>query len=487
MGKVSISKEIEKALISFIFAFAFISLFSSSTSWMYDNVEYLDADVFSVVGKYWSQGYLPYIDLWDQKGPIIHFANAIGYGLMNSRIGVFWVQVISLTITFFYTIKLLNEVFHSRVLLFFLLISALGLLNDYSSAGNNVEEYLLPLLTMSFYYMYKWAHDQQDKSHNHPIQYAFVYGMAFGVSAFTRLTNATGLCGGVFVIFVLLLYHMQWRNVLQNIALFFAGAGCIVLPFVAYFYWHGGLNEMWYGTIIYNFEYAQTAPKLDPFSLNQTLYLFKSSLNGILLLFVSLFLIKLPIKRRIGFLWLFVSLSSLLWLMTGNGFHHYFIITYPFLSICVNEMYLLYKDNLINKPSLFAFNWVVFLIFVFASSYEVYGAFNKMITKNSNLVFYDEVRRDIPIKELDSFVAYNVSPYIYLYLDIKPCCRFFAYQDPQISFSHSLKEKVMREYRGKRAKWILMGYNSPNIERLLANDYLLRKRYKNGMKLFQHK
>lgn len=484
---MSIPKEVGRVLISFIFAFLFISLFSSSTSWMYDNVEYLDADVFSVVGKYWAQGYLPYIDLWDQKGPIIFFVNAIGYGLTNSRIGVFLVQVISLTVTFFYTIKLLNNAFNSRVLLFFLLVSALGLLNDYGTAGNNVEEYLLPLLTMSFYYMYKWVHELQSKSQNHHLHYAFVYGMAFGVSAFTRLTNAIGLCGGILVIFVLLLYRRQWSNVLLNIASFFVGVGCIVLPFIAYFYWHGGLDEMLYGTFIYNFEYAKTAPKLDPFSLNQTLYLYKSAFSCLLLLMVSLFLIKFREKREIGFLWLSTSFFSLLWLMTGNGFHHYFIITYPFLSISLNEIYLSYKEKIIHKPLLYAFNWGTCLFLVFACSYEIYGAIHKMMGKNSNLVFYNEVKSDIPKQELDSFVAYNVSPYIYLYLDVKPCCRFFAYQDPQISFSHSLREKILQEYGSKKAKWVLVGYDSPNIGKLLNEEYLLKKSYKTGMKLFQHK
>ena len=117
----------------------------------------------------------------------------------------------------------------------------------------------------------------------------------------------------------------------------------------------------------------------------------------------------------------------------------------------------------------------------------MYGAYRKLTSNNDNLSFYDEVKSDIPTQDFNSFVAYNVSPYIYLYLDVKPCCRFFAYQDPQISFCHTLKEKVMREFEQKKAKWILMANDSKNLANLLKQEYKLEKCYENGMKLYRHR
>lgn len=479
--------ELKKFFFCLLLAFAFISLFSSSTSWMYKHVEYLDADIFSIIGKYWAQGYLPYIDLWDQKGPIIHFANAIGYGIAHSRLGVFGVQVLCLTITFYYTTKILQLELSSKSSYFLTILAALGLLNDYGCAGNNVEEYLLPLLTMAFYYMYKWLQNLQLGGKDHPPYYSVIYGMAFGVSIMTRMTNAMGLCGGVMIIFLIILHQKLWRNIVKNIFFFLIGTGCVLLPFIAYFYYHDGLYELWYGTIAYNIEYAQTAPELDPFSFNQTLYLYKSAINGLLLLFVSLFLLWFPQKRVNGILWLAVSGFSLLWLMTGNGFHHYFIITYPFLCISLNEVHKLYNDHLLQKSLYSHFVRVVSFVMLLGSGYEMYGAIGMMNHNNKNLAFYNEVKNDIPFQDMNSFVAYNVSPYIYLYLDIKPHCRFFAYQDPQISFSTSLKEKVISEFTRKKARYILMANNSKTLTDLLRKEYTLKKSYENGAKLYYHK
>lgn len=44
---------------------------STSTSPLY-NIPYAgDTAMFQTIGKYWAEGSLPYVDLWDSKGPLI--------------------------------------------------------------------------------------------------------------------------------------------------------------------------------------------------------------------------------------------------------------------------------------------------------------------------------------------------------------------------------------------------------------------------------
>ena len=469
-----------------IIAFCFITFFSASTSWLYHNVEYLDADFFSVIGKYWAKGNIPYVDLWDQKGPIIYFFNAVGYFVTGQRWGVYLIQIISLTITLYYTYYFLLLEFSRKNALFLLLAATLALLNDYSYAGNNVEEYLLPLLTFAFYKMYKWLHNTTNDKYEHPYKYAFTYGMVFGFSFLTRMTNAIGVCGGIFIITILLLSKKQWKNLFHNILAFISGTGVIVIPFIIYFYCHGCLDEMIYGTLLYNIEYAKNAPELDPFSLNQTLYLFKSAINGITLFVISIFILFWHKNKLRGVLWGSVAIISLMWLMSGNGFHHYFIITYPFFCIIVNELMSLYKENFYKAKFK---RYIIFYIVLLccACTYETYGAYKTIKTKNTNLSFYNIVNNDLPKKDRNSFVAYNVSPYIYLYLDIKPCCRFFAYQDSQASFGNSLKEKISNEYINSSPKWILVNGDKTLIDNILNQKYKIIKLYPNNMKLYKLK
>ena len=49
------------------------------------NVMGLDQSMFSIIGEGWSQGCLPYVDLWDSKGPIIFFVNMLGIQLLLGR------------------------------------------------------------------------------------------------------------------------------------------------------------------------------------------------------------------------------------------------------------------------------------------------------------------------------------------------------------------------------------------------------------------
>ena len=61
-------------------AFAGALVFSPSTSPLYSDWGY-DSAMFQTIGKYWAQGHLPYVELFDHKGPIIFFINALGYAL----------------------------------------------------------------------------------------------------------------------------------------------------------------------------------------------------------------------------------------------------------------------------------------------------------------------------------------------------------------------------------------------------------------------
>ena len=74
-------------------SFIFLAFFSVSTSFLYDYPKSIDSHVYQVIGKLWNEGYLPYVDVWDHKGPVIYFINAIGYALTGNKYGVFIIQL----------------------------------------------------------------------------------------------------------------------------------------------------------------------------------------------------------------------------------------------------------------------------------------------------------------------------------------------------------------------------------------------------------
>ncbi|MGI6243841.1 MAG: glycosyltransferase family 39 protein [Prevotella sp.] len=472
-------------LYCLLLAGLFLTLFSSTTSFMYENIENLDSNFYMVIGKYWAEGHLPYVELWDQKGPIIHFVNMLGYMICGSPHGIFFIQLLCLAIAFYYCFRFFQESFSRRHSLLLTIVAVFALLNDYSTVGNTVEEYLLPLLVPAFYYLYKWIDRVVRIRDNcrHPAIYAVLYGMVLSFSLLTRLTNALGICGGVAFVSFFLMIKSEWKNLIQNVVAFIGGFLLIFLPFALYFWSHGALDEMWYATFTYNTEYIKNAPDLDPFSLGQWAYMLKSAINGIILFFVSIMVILWNPQRRIaGWLWLTVDVASMVWLMTSNGFYHYFIITLPYLCISMNEISELYDKK--KLPILRQSVLIYSLTLLLACSYEAAGVFKLFKYNNPNIAFYEQLKKDVSAPMTTSFVAYNVSPYLYLHMDVKPAVRFFCYQDNLIAFSNTLKDKVRKAFMESKPHWILVNRKATNIKDIIDLNYSKYKEYENGNILY---
>ena len=229
----NISSKAKTPAFVFLLALLFITFFSPSTSPLYHNVEQLDAGFFQVFGRNWAGGGNPYITVWDQKGPVIFFLNMLGYLLTGSRFGVYILQTVSLAIALYFMYRLLCEAFSAKQSALLTFFSLFALLNNYSDTGNCVEEWLLPLLVPSFWLLYKWTKrkDWPVTNFAHPYLCAFLYGAAFAFSLLTRLTNALGICGAVFFVFLLLVCKRQGKNLALNIVAFILGFLVLFVPF----------------------------------------------------------------------------------------------------------------------------------------------------------------------------------------------------------------------------------------------------------------
>ena len=99
---------LQLGVVSF-FSFVVLTFFSPPTSWLFGNARTFDSNTFPVIGKYWDDGEsLPYRDLWDLKGPVIFFVNALGYWLAGGKVGVFFIQFVSLSLSSIVALRMLR-------------------------------------------------------------------------------------------------------------------------------------------------------------------------------------------------------------------------------------------------------------------------------------------------------------------------------------------------------------------------------------------
>lgn len=462
-----------------IVAILYILIFSTTTSPLFGEPFSSDSSMFQTIGKYWAQGSLPYTDLWDSKGPVIFFINALGYFIAGSKTGIFFIQIISLFVSEIFLDKLYNKVFSKKYSLGLTILTLFIMLLDYD--GNSTEEYLLPLILISFYFIVNWNDNYcAENIIDHKPGYAYFYGITFSFCLLTRLTNAVGLCAAVLVIVIALTVKRKWKNLLKNALMFILGVSTLLIPFIVYFLYNGILYEALYGTLLYNFDYMSNSTML--YSLSSFIAVAKIIIGysyGIMLLLLGAFEIIIWKKRRIaGCIWLVVGMITTIWLFRSNGYLHYGLIAIPYIPVILIEIKQILSDKTASKlkTSVIKAITIIYLVICMIGGLfrvkDILGEwYNTLFIGESET--YKQVEIDllseVPTDELDSFIAYNTNPGIYLQLDIKPHYRFFTMQDWAASRSESLKEMLLETFSTGDAKWILV---EGNPEDTLINDIL---------------
>ena len=176
-----------RALVLLALSAAVITVFSVYTtpiSPYYGN----DSAFFLLMGKGVTQGKIPYLDLYDQKGPMIFYVNALGYLLTGDRYGIFLMQIVNLTAACLIVYRLARFWLRSGASLAVVaayLFVYVGTVQD----GNMTEEWSQLFLLLPLYLSLRFLKSGASVS-EHPKWYSFVYGVCFGVLLMFRVTNA---------------------------------------------------------------------------------------------------------------------------------------------------------------------------------------------------------------------------------------------------------------------------------------------------------
>lgn len=125
-----------------LLAIVFLLFESSYTSVLNPYYGY-DSAVFMVVGKGWSNGFVPYRDLFDHKGPFLYLMNALGFTINDGKLGVLIIQTIFMTATLFLIYKI-GRLYLKKVCAWIIVFVFMFLYCAMISEGNMTEEWSLP-------------------------------------------------------------------------------------------------------------------------------------------------------------------------------------------------------------------------------------------------------------------------------------------------------------------------------------------------------
>ncbi|WP_029321018.1 glycosyltransferase family 39 protein [Butyrivibrio sp. AE3004] len=464
-----------------IVAFLFVLICSATTSPIYPNYKGWDSGLFQVIGKGWSEGYVPYKQLYDQKGPALFLIEMIGYLITGNQYGVFTIQIVLMTISICIIYKIFARSFKDIYAAIFAVCIIFSFSCNYEF-GNLCEEYANPFLLTSLLFVTEWMENKSKKNSNHNPLYAFFYGITFGFCFMSRLTNAVAVCIAVLFIVLYLCVNKAWENLLKNAVAFILGTALLVVPFMLYFATKDSTYEFWYGTFLYNISYASN-------STGGISTIIRGAMGQIGSYAVVAAGIVCLIKKEYfnGIMYMALGIGTEFLLMNIMNFGHYSMITFPLFPVAIYELKKKFDEGREN-----GIVWLQYLSITILIGTCGIAAIRTGKEMNKLRYYYDKYSSSpseeaiapykqlldfvdlIPKEERNQVVGYGTNPWFYLDMDITPANRFFVMQDWQAEFSESFRNYLLEEYTVNKSAWIVYSDSKePIIKDILDESYEL--------------
>ena len=430
-----------RALVLLALSAAVITVFSVYTtpiSPYYGN----DSAFFLLMGKGVTQGKIPYLDLYDQKGPMIFYVNALGYLLTGDRYGIFLMQIVNLTAACLIVYRLARFWLRSGASLAVVaayLFVYVGTVQD----GNMTEEWSQLFLLLPLYLSLRFLKSGASVS-EHPKWYSFVYGVCFGVLLMFRVTNAAPVGGLILAYIILFCREKKVGQLFLHAAIVLFGTALVVVPFCLYFLRVGAFDLFIYASITHNFFYATGGAT----ARDAVGWL---SIIGSVLFVPCFFAAYRPLTRcgtLDGRTYTLIGCYAAVGAVTmafGFTYRHYFLNLAPavvvILAVGIDWVQRTAPENRRKARGLLA---AALLLCVVPFAPQVVRQCGKVVYFTCMHQLDKFPARGAALSEAipsdrDSVWGYDVLAQDYLYADIIPCFRYFAIQrwmedsDPQIA------------------------------------------------------
>lgn len=133
----------------FIFVLAIVFCMQSDLNIWYNGESGIDSSVFKTVAFMMSRGHMPYVDIFDHKGPLIYLLNWIGMQLSYWR-GIWVIECVTIFVTFGMIYKI-ARLLCGKLMSCIVVLTAGAMLFLYYDKGNLVEEYAMPFIAIAIY------------------------------------------------------------------------------------------------------------------------------------------------------------------------------------------------------------------------------------------------------------------------------------------------------------------------------------------------
>ena len=465
-------------LLIILFSFLF-SMMCTNTIWHQEST-YVDSSVFIYVARIILKGGMPYLNVFDHKGPVIFLINAFAL-LISKKNGLYIVEFLNIFITFYFMYKIAKIKANKNISLITLLIVSASLFK-YFEGGNYTEEFALPFITISLYFFIDYFFN--NKINNFRL---FICGLSFGTVFLLRPNMVvlwTVMCIGVLIKNII---EKTPKNLYKFILLFISGLISITIPILIWLIKNNAFNDFISDYFIFNEKYSSylgiavmTNKRI------KTIFHFLKDPFILFSIIINIYMIKKD-KKFFDKLYISYLITNLIFIsLSGRQYGHYAMIIIPSLIYPYNYLILKISNLKRKKLSNFILLGLVIVLglpnYVNASKkaindYKMQGV--NVVHINGEIVINDYCHKFAYllkqyVKKDDKILLSGYQNIIYNLTDTYAPTKY-SYQPPNFIYPEK-NEEFYKEIKINKPKIIVLSSNYHDYDRLKTfidnNDYI---------------
>lgn len=218
-----------------------------------------DNAIFLTVGKAIAMGKVPYVDIVENKGPVLFLLNALPQFFMEGTLGVFIIEALMMvgaTLLLLNTARKMQGDKRSALCA----VAAVGVyfatLTNTINSGNFGEEYNLFLLVVALWALVRAVTGSGKRHWVSP----FLLGFSAATIALIKISDIPAC--GVIILFYLIWMAMEKRGFWKDFFVCIAGMALIAVPVFVYLGLNGAIGPMFEEYILSNFSHVGGAEEL---------------------------------------------------------------------------------------------------------------------------------------------------------------------------------------------------------------------------------
>ena len=235
-------------------------LLATKSSPLYPLNDWVDSNAFFTVGKSIFNGKVLYRDIFDHKGPILHFIHGFAWLISHeSFFGVWIFEIIACYFTLLFSYRILELYTDRKAILLMPVFATVLYTSNAMCHGDSAEEFCLPLLMYAVYLIVRSLKEKEDISSGS----LFLLGVTSGVVLWIKYTMLGFYVGWVILPMFLALKNKNWKYILRMCLCIGGGVLLATVPVLVYFLLNGALYDLWDVYFYTNiFKYARSSEGL---------------------------------------------------------------------------------------------------------------------------------------------------------------------------------------------------------------------------------